>query len=185
MEDFLNPSPNGLNNFNTTTSPFIDADFGLNSDVNFEENIFTKKTEIQNVVQKEEPTTPPPQNPIRKRINDFDAVILGQYPKIEAPEKINFRGKFEGILNPKLALQTIRNLKFEDLEDFFYTIFPTIYKSKVVKASLKRLVALNKIATDLITKKIPYGENQTHYSDLISSLTMASNIQSDLKKRIH
>lgn len=183
MEDFLNPSPNGLNNFNTTTSPFIDADFGLNSDVNFEDNIFTRKGEIPKEIPKEEPK--PAENPTRKRINDFDAVILGQYPKIEPSKKINFRGKFGGILNPKLTLQTIKNLKFEDLEDFFYTIFPTIYKSKVVKASLKRLIALNKIASDLITKKIPYGENQTHYSDLISSLTMASTIQSDLKKRIN
>ena len=196
MEDFVNSSPINLNPQNNSTSPFLNSLSGGFDGVgpNFGENIFSKKAE------EEAAETAPKENieehrksAKRRRINDFDADILSKYSG-ENTKKLSFTGKLYNFFKKKqgeLKIESWKDLKtlgiddFEDFKEFVCSLFlPGLYKSKTMKTSLKKLVALNRMADDLITKKIPYGEATDHYNTLIENLSLATNIQADLKKRI-
>lgn len=192
MEDFLHPSPINLNPQNSSTSPFLNEISFKGEGLVFGENIFTKKAEedieADGADKAEIAVT---ENKTRRRINDFDGDILSKYSG-EGVAKLTFTGKLREFFKTRKkkieGWQDLKSLTFEDLEDFkeFFgsLLLPGIYKSKTMKASLKKLVVLNKMASELVTKKIPYGEAQDHYNTLIENLSLATNIQADLKKRM-
>ena len=206
MEDFLNPSPINLNPQNSSTSPFLN-DFSFEGGgLNFGENIFSKKIEEEKYASRcdgdgrdERSTTSATQATCgeaaqeakRRRINDFDGDILSKYSG-EGSKKLTFAGKIREFFKGREKkieswddLKTLNSEDFEDFMEFFGSLLlPGVYRSKTMKASLKKLVTLNKLAHELVTKKIPYGEATEHYNTLIENLSLATNIQADLKKRI-
>ncbi|MBR1976885.1 hypothetical protein IKA15_01245 [bacterium] len=143
--------------------------------VNFDENNFfnTKKEEIK--IEKE------PEKPIKlTRLNDYDGNILSNVATIK-PAKRTLKEKIEKIMKPKFQVQNLIPKSFEDL---FALFLPSLYKSTKVRETLKRLKELNKIAHELATTKIPYGENNERYDELFESLKEACTIQTKLKKKI-
>ena len=189
MEDSFNSSPTNLNPQNASTSPFLN-DFSFKGEgLSLGENIFSKKIEEEII---EEPKVQIKEEVgIRRRINDFDGEILSKYSD-EGLKKLSFAGKLQEFFRTKKekikSWEDIKNWTLEDLEDFkefFGWLFlPGIYRSKTMKESLKKLVMLNKMAHELTTKKIPYGEATDHYNTLIENLSLATSIQADLKKRM-
>lgn len=146
--------------------------------VNFDENNFfnTKETkkEEKNIIEKPEKQTK------LNRLNDYDGNILSNVATIKTTKK-SFRENIEKITKPKIQLQNLVPKSFEDL---FAMLFPNIYKLTKVRETLKRLKELNKIAQELATTKIPYGENNERYDELFESLKEACSIQTKLKKKI-
>lgn len=143
--------------------------------VNFDENNFfnTKKEEIK--IEKE------PEKPVKlTRLNDYDGNILSNVATIK-PSKRTIKEKIEKIMKPKFQVQNLIPKSFEDL---FALFLPSLYKSTKVRETLKRLKELNKIAHELATTKIPYGENNERYDELFESLKEACTIQTKLKKKI-
>ncbi len=181
MEDFLNPSPVNLNQPKQSTPPsngHKTSPFETSVELNFDENIFTKKIEEDPKIEK--------QPEAKRRINDFDGDILGKYAE-EKTSKLTFKGKLREFFKNKNGFRraNLKDWEFNDYKEFACLLFlPGLYKSKTVKASIKRLVALNNIANELVSKKIPYGEAQEHYNNLIENLSLATNIQADLKRRL-
>lgn len=204
MENSVSRSPFGSNNLNepnSTTSPFSGNPEGSLElmRVDFDDNIFAKKTDDRlktplpaPVTAEEE--TPRPKN--RKRINDFDGNILtkntGRAGVLRGGSKSKAKIKFTKLTfvgTVKHFEQCLRGI----IRDFkngefdvsnFNKIFPPLHKSRTLRASVEKLSRLNKIAQELITQKIPYGEAQEHYKDLADSLSLATNIQADLRKKI-
>ncbi|MBQ3102039.1 hypothetical protein IJC60_03445 [bacterium] len=144
--------------------------------VNFDENNFfnTKKEEVVPVIKE-------PKKPIKStRLNDYDGNILSNVATIK-PIRKTFKEKIEKVIKPKFQLQNLIPKSFEDL---FALFLPSLYKSTKVRETLKRLKELNKIAHELATTKIPYGENKERYDELFESLKEACTIQTKLKKKI-
>ncbi len=167
-----NSTPFSLSRAHFKNSPFNYSELS----VSFDENNFfnTKKEEV--VVEKiEKPATK------LNRLNDYDGNILSNVATIK-PTKKTFRENLEKITNPKIQLQKLIPKSFEDL---FALFFPNLYKSTKVRETLKRLKELNKIAQELATTKIPYGENNERYDELFESLKEACSIQTKLKKKIN
>lgn len=139
-------------------SPFSDESFGAGY-----ENIFVLKNEEHSTDSTASPKAA--QNPIekqencsKKRLNDLDGNILVEH----------FSRDDEN--------QTA-------IEKFFRRFLPAIYKKKVVSEAISELTSLSKIANEIITKQIPYGEQDATYDDLITYLSSASSIHAKLKKK--
>ncbi len=172
MEKSKNSTPFSLSKAHFKNSPFQFQEVS----VNFDENNFfnTKKEEIVPIIEE-------PKKPVKTtRLNDYDGNILSNVATIK-PTKKTFREKIEKITKPKIQLQNLIPKSFEDL---FALFMPNLYKSTKVRETLKRLKELNKIAHELATTKIPYGENKERYDELFENLKEACTIQTKLKKKI-
>ena len=163
--------------FSLSKAPFKNSHVTFQEmSVNFDENNFfnTKKEEVVPVVEE-------PKKPLKlTRLNDYDGNILTNVATIR-PTKKTFKEKIERITKPKFRIENLIPKSFEDL---FAIFFPGLYKSTKVRETLKRLKELNKIAHELATTKIPYGENKERYDELFENLKEACVIQTKLKKKI-
>lgn len=172
MKQRENSTPFSLSRAHFKNSPFNYSELS----VSFDENNFFNTKEQEVVVEKiEKPTKTKP-----NRLNDYDGNILSNVASIK-PTKKTFRENLEKITKPKIQLENLIPKSFEDL---FAMLFPNLYKSTKVRETLKRLKELNKIAQELATTKIPYGENNERYDELFESLKEACSIQTKLKKKI-
>lgn len=171
MDDLFANSLNGLTpdlDKSLTNSPFINIqgipampeEIGRVLDSEFE-NIFIMRPELKEETEHSCATIPiePAKKPSLKRLNDLDGNILA----------VHFTHSDEN----KTAL-----------EKFFYKFFPKIRTKKIISDALSELTALSKVANELITKQIPYGEQDATYDDLTTYLRSASSIHSKLKGKI-
>jgi len=99
----------------------------------------------------------------KKRLNDFDFDILRDSAVKKASDE------FSGA---------------NALGKFLYRYFPKIYKSFLIKKALDKLNNLNQTASDLVSKKIPYGESDKRYDALSEYLSSANTIHAKLLKKI-
>ena len=79
----------------------------------------------------------------------------------------------------------LNNGSGNNLEIFLYKFFPKLYKAKLIKESMSKLLELNIDTKTLLDKTIPYGEGEARYGDLIKYLNFANEIQTRLKKKIN
>ena len=86
-------------------------------------------------------------------------------------------------LNIKEAM--LNNGSGNNLEIFLYKFFPKLYKAKLIKESMSKLLELNIDTKTLLDKTIPYGEGEARYGDLIKYLNFANEIQTRLRKKIN
>lgn len=154
MESFFFNSPEGLKS---------ELDSSLNKSV--ATSPFVNRGDVQNIFvvhkkreEKEEKKEEKSQKP-QKRLNDLDGnILVGSH----------FEGENE--MTP--------------WKKFFAKFLPKIYQKKLVEGALRELVSISKIANNLVTKKIPYGEQDATYDDLIVYLSSASSIRAKLKGKL-
>ena len=133
-------------------------------DKNDEDNIFQKQYDtIPDAVSsplfyqpdiKQEENKINPEN--KKRINEYDLELI--------------KGK-----NPKKI--TVEYSKKNALDFLLFKFFPKIYRARLVKKAMKRLLELNIDADNLFNKTIPYGENEIRYKELVEYLKYVSELQ--------
>ncbi len=99
----------------------------------------------------------------KKRINRFDLELITN------PLEDNKKEGFD---------------KLNNLEKIIFNFFPKLYKAKLAKEAILRLKELNIDTKVLFDKTIPYGESEIRYKDLIKFLKYASEIQSDIEKKV-
>ncbi len=167
MEDFLKNSLTGLHN--KKSAPLTDEDFGID----FENNIFNQK-DFEKIVAQENARTVAVQQS-QKRLNDFDANILRQSAFVQVPEKeADFKTPQELLAEEKEKLPS----------SFLNRFFPKIYQSRLIRRTVFKMNMLNKMAAELGTKQIPYGEEDKRYDKLIAYLSCTNTLNSRLKKKI-
>ncbi len=167
MEDFLKNSLTGLHT--KQNAPLTDADFGIN----FDNNIFNQK-DFEKIIAEEDGKTVATRQS-QKRLNDFDANILRQSAFVHIPEKeADFKTPQELLAEEKEKLPISLLHKF----------FPKIYQSCVIRRTVLKMNMLNKMAAELGTKQIPYGEEDRRYDKLIAYLSCTNTLNSRLQKKI-
>ncbi|GBF22768.1 hypothetical protein tpqmel_0172 [Candidatus Gastranaerophilus sp. (ex Termes propinquus)] len=127
-------------------------------------NIFAAKRDEEEETAAPEPTvetieSTEPEISNRRRLNDLDGNIL-------------------------VSSFSLKNKEESPLRKFFFKLVPKVYTKKLVSEALCELTKLSKVANDIITKQIPYGEQDATYEDLITYLNSANNIHSKLKGKI-
>jgi hypothetical protein len=167
VENFLKNSLTGLHN--KQNAPLNDEDFGIN----FDNNIFNQKDFEKIVAQEDEKTCVVLQS--QKRLNDFDANILRQSAFVQTPEK-------------ETSFKTPKELLAEEKEKlpvtFLHKFFPKVYQSCLIRRTVFKMNMLNKMATELGTKQIPYGEEDKRYDKLITYLNCTNTLNVRLKRKI-
>ena len=128
------------------------------------------------------------ENPIaenKKRLNSLEIDLIGK-KAVKEDETTNILTHFkiiERFLSFKQNYAKNKKAIF-DLERLFFTFCPKIYKAKLAKDALSKLVELNIDTKILSDKTIPYGESENRYEDLIKYLNYANKLQVKLKKKI-
>ena len=70
-------------------------------------------------------------------------------------------------------------------ELFLYKFFPKVYRAKLIKKAIAKMLELNLDAKSLLDKTIPYGEGESRYEDLVKYLNYANELQTKLKKNFN
>lgn len=159
-----NDSSNNINNM-----------FGIEPDEDMSHSPFNVNS-IKNEIKKEEKP--------RKRINQYDLELLQNSQQDNSNRhNIAIFDIIKRFLNIKEAM--LNNGSGNNLEIFLYKFFPKLYKAKLIKESMSKLLELNIDTKTLLDKTIPYGEGEARYGDLIKYLNFANEIQTRLRKKIN
>jgi len=138
---------------------------------------------IENPIQKDDVIEPVREN-TKKRLNELDGNFFNQTEylngdNVEFLEEENEKKSIENI-NSKINFRE----KVKELEKIIFKICPKLHKNYLVRKALKRLIMLNENAKELMSKKIPYGESESRYSDFTAYLSSANLIHAKLTKKI-
>ncbi len=145
-----------------------------NQYANFENDFETQKSE--NLPKTNNSKT-------KKRINEYDLNLI---KNIQTKNQSNTQTPFETIkrfIDFKKTKLNNKNASF--LELFLYKFFPKIYKAKLIKKAVNKMLELNLDAKVLLDKTIPYGEREERYQDLIKYLNCANELQTKLKQNFN
>ena len=149
--------------------------FGIEPDEDMSHSPFNNNI-IKNEITKEEKP--------RKRINQYDLELL-QNSQQDNPYRHNIAifDIIKRFLNIKEVM--LNKGSGNGFEIFLYKFFPKLYKAKLIKESMSKLLELNIDTKTLLDKTIPYGEGEARYGDLIKYLNFANEIQTRLRKKIN
>lgn len=122
--------------------------------------------------------------PSKKRINEYDLDLIRNIDtKINSK---NHQTPFETVKRFVDFKQTkISNGNSNIFEAFLYKFFPKIYRAKLIKKAITKMLELNIDTTTLLNKTIPYGEGESRYEDLIKYLNCANELQTKLKRNFN
>lgn len=172
-------------NYNSLTENLIQNGIiqGEISDSNDSLNIFgiEPDEDMNNSPFIEKPIESSQENIFKKRLDCYDLEITQNSDNdIFSNNQDTFKiiSRFLNIkqnLASKGALGTIEN--------FLFAFFPKLYKAKLAKDAMTKLAELNIDTQKLLDKRIPYGEAETRYQNLIKYLSFANEIQTKIKKR--
>lgn len=120
----------------------------------------------------------------KKRINEYDLDLIRNIDT-----KISTK-------NHQTPIETIKRfIDFKQakvhkgnsgiFEMFLYRFFPKIYRAKLIKKAITKMLELNIDTNTLLNKTIPYGEGESRYEDLIKYLNCANELQTRLKKNFN
>ena len=117
----------------------------------------------------------------QRRINEYDLDLIKNLGNATKPN--NLKGNINTLkrfLNFKQFSLNKGNSSF--FEYILYKFFPKVYKAKLIKKAINKMLELNIDTKTLLDKTIPYGEGESRYEDLIKYLNCANELQTKLKK---
>ena len=149
--------------------------FGIEPDEDMSHSPFSVNSIKEEVRKQDKP---------RKRINQYDLeLIQNSSQDLSSKGNIAIFDIVKRFLNIKEAM--LNNGSGNNLEILLYKFFPKLYKARLIKESMSKLLELNIDTKTLLDKTIPYGEGETRYGDLIKYLNFANEIQTRLRKKIN
>ena len=107
-----------------------------------------------------------------KKLNDEKEALNGALSLLGQKDFINMRAF--SIIGEKLKLA----------ENIIFSSCPFLKKIYMIKNALNKLMMLNETTSELMSKRIPYGEQEGRYSDFIAYLNCANVINAKLRKKI-
>lgn len=117
------------------------------------ENFFEQKQEVIDSPFEEKTSDIP-----KKRLNNDDLELINK----STEEKIK---------------------KVSGLKKIIYKFFPRLYKAQLIKEAMAKFLELNIDPKTLLDKRIPYGEAELRYKDLVKYLKYAAEIQTRLNSK--
>jgi len=120
----------------------------------------------------------------KKRINEYDLELI---------KNIGSKTQSKNLTNPIDIVKRFLDFKNSSLNNgnasvyelFLYKFCPRIYRAKLIKKAIKKMLELNLDAKSLLDKTIPYGEGESRYEDLVKYLNYANELQTKLKKKFN
>ena len=153
----------------------LDNLYGIEVDEDFNHSPFNTSFQDNKTIEEKKP---------KKRINQYDLELLQNTQQDNNPGRnITIFDIVKRFLTIKETM--LNNGSGNNLEIFLYKFFPKLYKAKLIKESMSKLLELNIDTKTLLDKTIPYGEGEARYGDLIKYLNFANEIQTRLKKKIN
>lgn len=138
-----------------------DVSGASNSSNNIENtNLFNTNPYQKEIFEEEKETNAT--KPNKKRLNNYDLELINKSSKED---------------------YKIQKEKTTFFEKILFNCFPKLYKAKLIKEAMAKLVELNIDTNALLDKTIPYGESEIRYKDLIKYLNYANEMQIRLNKK--